>query len=229
MVTEVRPGGLRNAQLFAQLNDDEVAQLSRRMTRHRYRRGEVLFHQGDPSGRLYVVASGWVKLTRQSDLGEELLIDVFGPGSIFGEVSIFTNEPRTGTVTAIEAVAASALSRDSFYTLVQSQPRIALGCLEILAARLRASDELVQDMSFLDVPARLAKRLLELSEQRGSDTPEGRLIDLRITQEELATMVGTTRESINKTLALFRRQGVLSKQGNRLVIKDRERLAKRIY
>lgn len=221
--------GLRNAQLFAKLSGDETDEVARHMTRHRFRRGQIVFHQGDPSGRLFVVVSGWVKLTRQSDTGEELLIDVFGPGSIFGEVSIFTNEPRTGTVTAIEPVSMSALSRDSFYKLVLSQPRIALGCLEILAARLRTSDELVQDMSFLDVPARLAKRLLELSEQRGSDTPEGRLIDLRITQEELATMVGTTRESINKTLALFRRQGLLSKQGNRLIIKDAERLSKRIY
>jgi CRP/FNR family transcriptional regulator/CRP/FNR family cyclic AMP-dependent transcriptional regulator len=220
---------LRRASLFAQIEDAELAELGRYMTRHRYGRGDVVFYQGDPSGKLYVVEEGWVKLTRQSDAGDELLIDVFGPGSIFGEVSIFTNEPRTGTVTAIEAVVMTSLSRDSFYRLVQSHPRIALGCLEILASRLRSSDELVQDMSFLDVPARLAKRLLELSGQRGVDTATGRLIELRITQEELATMVGTTRESINKTLALFQRQGILAKQGGRLVIKDAERLGKRIY
>jgi CRP/FNR family transcriptional regulator, cyclic AMP receptor protein len=220
---------LRRASLFAQIEDSELAELGRHMTRHRFKRGEVVFYQGDPSGKLYVVEEGWVKLTRQSDVGDELLIDVFGPGSIFGEVSIFTNEPRTGTVTAIEPVVMTSLSRDSFYRLVQSHPRIALGCLEILAARLRSSDELVQDMSFLDVPARLAKRLLELSGQRGVDTASGRLIDLRITQEELATMVGTTRESINKTLALFRRQGILANQSGRMVIKDAERLGRRIY
>ena len=220
---------LRRASLFAQLDEGELAELGRYMTRHTFRRGEVVFYQGDPSGKLYVVEEGWVKLSRETDSGDELLIDVFGPGSIFGEVSIFTNEPRTGTITAIEPVSVTSLSRDSFYRLVQSHPRIALGCLEILARRLRASDELVQDMSFLDVPARLAKRLLELGEQRGVDTEIGRMIDLRITQEELATMVGTTRESVNKTLALFRRQGILGKQGSRLVIRDTERLARRIY
>ncbi|HEV3312755.1 MAG TPA: Crp/Fnr family transcriptional regulator [Chloroflexota bacterium] len=220
---------LRNASLFAQLDETELGELRRYMTRHTFRRGDVVFHQGDPSGRLFVVEEGWVKLTRQSDGGDELLIDVFGPGSLFGEVSIFSNEPRTGTVAAIEPVTMTALSRDSFYKLVLTHPRIALGCLEILAGRLRASDELVQDMSFLDVPARLAKRLLELADQRGVDTAGGRMIDLRITQEELATMVGTTRESINKTLAVFRRQGILGNASGRMVIKDRDRLGKRVY
>ena len=119
---------LRRASLFAQLDEVELAELRRYMTRHSFRRGEVVFHQGDPSGKLYVVEEGWVKLTRQSEGGDELLIDVFGPGSIFGEVSIFTNEPRTGTVTAIEPLNMTSLSRDSFYRLVQSHPRISLGC-----------------------------------------------------------------------------------------------------
>lgn len=199
------------------------------MTRHAYRRGDVVFYQHDPSGKLYVVEEGWVKITRQTDSGDELLIDVFGPGSIFGEISIFTNEPRTGTVTAIDQSTMLSLSRDSFYRLVQSHPGIALKCLEMLAFRLRASDELLQDMAFLDVPARLAKRLLELSSQAGIDVEGGRLIDLRITQEELATMVGTTRESINKTLALFRRQGTVSKRDGRLLITHEERLSRRVY
>ena len=220
---------LRGAPLFAHLDEAQMGELGRYMTRHKFRRGEVVFYQGDPSGKLYVVEEGWVKLTRHSEAGDELLIDVFGPGSIFGEVSIFTNQPRSGTVTAIENLTMTSLSRDSFRRLVQSHPQVAIGCLEILANRLRMMDELAQDMSFLDVPARLAKRLLELASQRGIDTPEGTLIDLRITQEELATMVGTTRESTNKTLALFRRQGILGKQGGRLVIRDRERLAKRVY
>lgn len=220
---------LRRASLFAQLDESQLGELSRTMTRHSFRRGDVVFYQGDPSGKLYVVEDGWVKLTRQSEMGDELLIDVFGPGSIFGEVSIFTNEPRSGTVAALESVTMTSLSRDSFYRLVQAHPRIALGCLEILARRLRALDDLVQDMSFLDVPGRLAKRLMELAEQKGVDTPSGTLIDLRITQEELATMVGTTRESVNKTLALFRRQGILTKHGTRMVISDPERLSKRVY
>jgi CRP/FNR family cyclic AMP-dependent transcriptional regulator len=215
--------------MFAHLEADAMAELARYMTRHKFQRGEIVFHQGDPSGRLYVVEIGWVKLTRHSESGDELLVDVFGPGSLFGEVSIFTNEPRSGTVTAIEKVAMTSLSRESFYRLVRSHPEVAVGCLEVLARRLRAMDELVQDMSFLDVPARLAKRLLELAAQRGVHTSEGTLIDLRITQEELATMVGTTRESTNKTIALFRRQGILSKQGSKLLIRDADRLASRIY
>src|SRR5579872_519633 len=217
---------LRTASLFAHLDESQMVELARYMTRQKFRRGEVIFYQGDPSGKLYVVEEGWVKLTRHAESGDELLIDVFGPGSIFGEVSIFTNEPRTGTVTAVENVVMTSLSRDSFYRLVQSHPKIAVGCLEILAKRLRTMDELVQDMSFLDVPARLAKRLLELAGQRGVETPDGTMIDLRITQEELATMVGTTRESTNKTLALFRRQGVIAKHGSRIIIRDADRLAK---
>ncbi len=221
--------GLRRAALFAHLDDAELTELQRRMTRRSFRRGEVMFYQNDPSGRLYLIERGWVKITRQTDAGDELLIDVFGPGSIIGEISIFTNEPRTGTVTAVEPTTTLSLSRESFYALVQSHPRIALRCLEMLARRIRASDELVQDMTFLDVPARLAKRLLELSDQVGVDGDGGRLIDLRLTQEELATMVGTTRESINKTLALFRRQGVIQSKNGRILIRDRHRLARRVY
>jgi len=222
-------GDLRRAQLFSRLSDEELEGLRRAMTRHSYRRGEVVFYQEDPSGRLYFIEQGWVKISQQSITGDELTIDVFGPGSIFGELSIFTNEPRTATVTAVEPAVMGALSRESFYSLVQTKPRIALACLEMLARRLRSSDALLQDMTFLDVPARLAKRILELGEQAGQDVDGGRLIDLRITQEELATMVGTTRESINKTLALFQRQGVLGRRGGRILIKDPERLAARVY
>lgn len=220
---------LREATVFAGLDDADLAELERHMTRHAFRRGDVVFHQHDPSGRLYVIQEGWVKITRQTDSGDELLIDIFGPGSIFGELSIFTNEPRTGTVTAVEPATMLSLSRGSFYPLVESHPRIALRCLEMLAFRLRASDELVQDMAFLDVPARLAKRLLELQQQCGIDVDGGRMIDLRITQEELATMVGTTRESINKSLATFSRLGVLARRGGRIIIRDQERLSKRVY
>ena len=198
------------------------------MTRHTYRRGEVVFYQGDPSGRLYVVEEGWVKLTRQSEAGDELLVDVFGPGSIFGEVSIFTNEPRSGTVSAIESVEMTSLSRDSFYRLVQSYPQIAVGCLEILAKRLRAADELVQDMSSstcrLDWPS-------DSSSFRSSGAWKRRpaLSSTCGLLRKSSQPSWTTRESINKTLALFRRQGIVSKQGSRLLVRDSERLAKRIY
>ncbi len=220
---------LRRAPLFSQLGEAELAELERQMTRRVFRRSEVVFYQGDSSGRLYLIESGWVKITQQTNFGEELLIDVFGPGSIFGELSIFTNEPRSGTVTALEACTLASLDRKSFYGLVKTKPEVALGCLEMLARRLRAQDALVQDMTFLDVPARLAKRLMELDEQAGVTVPGGRLIDLRITQEELATMVGTTRESVNKTLALFQRQGTIERKTGRILIKDAEKLAKRVY
>ncbi|HZT95982.1 MAG TPA: Crp/Fnr family transcriptional regulator, partial [Chloroflexota bacterium] len=153
---------LRRASLFSQLSEAELQELQQKMTRQTYRRGQVVFYQGDPSGRLYFVQEGWVKITQQNDSGDEILIDVFGPGSIFGELSIFTDEPRSGTVTAVESCVLASLGRKAFYDLVQSTPSIALRCLEMLARRLRAQDSLVQDMTFLDVPARLAKRLLEL-------------------------------------------------------------------
>jgi CRP/FNR family cyclic AMP-dependent transcriptional regulator len=220
---------LRQVSLFSHLGQPELDSLRSRLVSRIYHRGSTIFHQGDPSGRLFIIESGWVKLLRQTEAGDEMLIEIFGPGSVFGELSIFTNEPRTGTVTTIEETRTVSLSRAAYYELVSTHPRIALRSLELLARRIRASDELIQDLAFLDVPGRLAKRLIELAAQTGADIPEGRLITLRISQDDLATMVGTTRESVNKSLAMFRRKGAISRRGNNLVIVDEAALRSRIY
>ncbi len=214
---------LRSAPLFAGLDDDAWSALERRLTEQRVPRGATLFRTGDPGGTLHVIADGKVKITHTSADGREQAIAILGPGDLLGELSIFDAQPRAATATAVNATMLATLSESAFHEWLDEHPRAALALLRALAERLRQTNEAMADLVFTDVPGRTAKMLLHLAERFGED---GR-VDHDLTQEELAQLVGASRETVNKALSDFANRGWIRLDGRAVVILDADRLSRR--
>lgn len=206
-------------ELFAALPPEVVAELGELVEERSFARGDLVFRQGDPSDSLYVVLDGRVAIATRSSDGRESVVAVLEPGGLFGELGVFDGEPRSADVRALTDSVLAALDYAHVRRAIDDRPEILRAIVVLLAQRLRATDEALADAVFLDVPARTAKRLLELA---GDDD------DFRIplTQEELAGLVGASRERVNKALALFTRLGWLETLGRgRYRILDRESLS----
>jgi len=218
---------VRKAPLFAALDDEQAAALLASMTTVELRRGETLFSEGEPGDRLYVITNGKIKLGRSSVDGRENLLAVLGPGEMFGELSLFDPGPRTATGTAVSDATMVALGHEDLRNWLSTRPDVAQHLLRALARRLRRTNEALADLVFSDVPGRVAKALLDLAERFGKQTDSGVLVAHELTQEELAQLVGASRETVNKALADFAGRGWLRLEARAVVLLDVERLQRR--
>lgn len=218
---------LRQAPLFSALDDEAATALSNSMAETKLRRGDVLFHEGDSGDRLYIVLDGKVKLGRSAADGRENLLAVMGPGQMFGELSLFDPGPRSATVTAVTDATFASLSHEDLLRWLDGRPTVARSLLTQLASRLRKSNDVVADLVFSDVPGRVAKALLDLAERFGRSADDGVHVHHDLTQEELAQLVGASRETVNKALADFASRGWIRLEPRSVVIMDIERLGKR--
>lgn len=214
---------------LATLPSETSAVLNSAIQRESFAPGDVICRKGDPGDALYVILTGQVKIVLPSDDGNEALIATMDDGDFFGELSLIDGRPRSATIIATQPTDTVILRREGFYDFLKAHPEAAIDMLQALSARIRQSDEFIADAAFLDVPGRLAKKILELAEKYGQPDPLGISIGLRVTQRDLAAMIGATRESVNKHLQAFRSQGMIALEGRRLIIRDRDRLEKRVY
>lgn len=219
---------LRQVPLFAPLGAERLADVEAIAQRRRFRRGEVLFHRGDPGAMLYVLLTGRVRIYSPSEDGSEVVLAILGPGEFFGELSLLDGQPRSASAQAIEDCEALVIGRDDFHRFLRQHPSASIAVLGVLSRRLRRTDELLEDAAFLDVPGRLAKRLIELVETHGERVDDGLLIRLRLTHAELAAMVGATRESVTKAMKRFARAGLLASHGHYVVVRSPEALRRRV-
>jgi len=218
---------LRRAGLFQGVDPDAVEALASEFEIIEAARGETLFTEGEPGESLYIVLAGKVKLGRRSPDGRENLVAVMGPSDQFGELSLFDPGPRTATATVVTDARLARLPKAALQKWVQDRPQIAVQLLRVVARRLRRTNTMLADLIFVDVPGRVAKQLLQLAQRFGS-VDGGRLrVTHDLTQEELAQLVGASRETVNKALADFASRGWLQLEGKSVVILDRERLARR--
>jgi CRP-like cAMP-binding protein len=224
---EEHVGTLGSSPLFAALDAEAQSMLRQRMDEVRLARGETLFSEGEPGDRLYVVTQGKLKLGRTATDGRENLLAVLGPGEMFGELSLFDPGPRTATATAVTAATLLGLGHDDLQPLLTQRPEVAGRLLAALARRLRRTNEAMADLVFSDVPGRVAKALLDLAKRFGVETEDGLRVTHDLTQEELAQLVGASRETVNKALADFAARGFLRLEGRAVVILDIERLTRR--
>jgi CRP/FNR family cyclic AMP-dependent transcriptional regulator len=220
---------LRQVPLFAELPPERIQELAQMVRRRTYHRGETIFHKGDPGSGLYILTGGQVKIVLPSETGEEALLAVLEAGDFFGELALFDGLPRSATVVAVQNAEVLVLHRDDFLGFVARNPEVAIALFGVLSRRLRAADELIQDAVFLDVPGRLAKRLLELAERYGRQTPQGVAIELKLTQQDLAAMIGATRESVNKHLGWMRDRRLIALDRQRITVLRPDELRRRIY
>lgn len=220
---------LTRVPLFADLSPEDRLGLESRLGRRRYPRGETLFVRGDPGNFLCVIERGSVKIALTSVEGKEMILAVLGAGDFFGELALLDGEPRSADAIMVEDTQLLFLPREEFLHYVESRPRVALHALAVLSRRLRQTDQLVHDAVFFDVAGRLASVILRLAETLGQPVDTGITIARRLTQVELADMIGTTRESVNKWLGYYERQGIIRSQRGLITVLRPERLQQRVY
>ena len=219
--------GLGGAPLFAALDDEAAEALRSSMHEVSLPRGQVLFKEGEPGDRLYVVTDGKIKLGRTAGDGRENLLAILGRGEMFGELSLFDPGPRTATATAVTDSTLIGLGHDDLQPWLSGRPEVAGQLLGALAQRLRRTNEAMADLVFSDVPGRVAKALLDLAKRFGVQSDDGLHVTHDLTQEELAQLVGASRETVNKALADFASRGFLRLEARAVVILDVERLSRR--
>ena len=218
---------LRRAPLFEGLDEEGARALRRQMADVKLSRGEHLFLEGQEGDRLYVVLDGKIKLTRAAADGRENLISVLGPGEMFGELSLFDPRPRTMGAVAVTDARLAALDHDDLRKWLADKPEVAMHLLRALVRRLRRTNDVLSDLVFTDVPGRVAKALLDLAERFGTQQDDGLQVNHDLTQEELAQLVGASRETVNKALADFVARGWIQLHPKSVLLIDPERLRKR--
>src|SRR5260370_24144899 len=191
---------LKQVNIFKGLDDQEVHDLMSVAKKRTFRSGEVIFHRDDPGQVLYLIKEGKVKICLISPDGQEISLAVLGAGEYFGEFALYDGLPRSADAIAIEKVECYTLQRSDFQHAIMKNPKIAIQVLEGLSKRLRNTDQMVEDLIFLDVYGRVAKKLLELSYTHGVKVENGTRIYVRLTQQQLPSMVRASRETVNQVM-----------------------------
>ena len=215
--------------LFGGLTEGEREALLARLRRRLHRKGSTVFMYGETGRDLYVIESGSVKICMATADGKELTLAILGPGEFFGELALLDGEPRSSDAVIMEESQLLLLERSEFIKFMEEHPSVAHRVIEVLSRRLRNNNELVQDAAFFDVAARLARVILRLADSVGHADADGITISKRLTQSDLAGMIGTTRESVNKWLTFYERQGMVDRRGGFIRVLNADGLRKRIY
>ncbi len=215
-------GSLAAIPFFAGLDEAALGRVAAGMRSRRFRRGEVIFHLGDPGDALFVIVSGEVKISLPSETGDEAILATLGPGAVFGELALLDGAPRSASATAISAAETVVLPRDRFRELIATEAGVRDALLASIAGELRRLTTHVEELHFLDITGRLAARLVRLSQEGGVAHAGDGSIQLRrnLTQGDLAAMVGCTRQSVNKLLGQFADDGLVRLDRGGIVVID---------
>jgi CRP/FNR family cyclic AMP-dependent transcriptional regulator len=190
----------------------------------RFARGVAIFHAGDDRGSVMVVQAGHVKVATIARDGREVVLGVDGPGELLGELSAIDGTTRSATITALDAVEVLSVPGEAFRALLERRPRIALVLLRRVAARLRAADRQLLEYASYDVLGRVAHRLLKLAEHSGPGGPDGVVIDLALTQDDLAAWTAASREAVSKALSAMQKLGWIQTGRRTIIVRDIEAL-----
>ncbi len=218
---------LARAGLFQGVAPEAAEALAGSLTYSDYTRGEHVFDEGEQGDTLFIVLQGKVKIGRRAADGRENMLSVMGPSDMFGELSLFDPGPRTATATVVTEARLASLAHSSLRPWIKDRPEIAEQLLRVLARRLRRTNDALADLIFTDVPGRVAKALLQLAQRFGTQEGGALRVTHDLTQEEIAQLVGASRETVNKALADFAHRGWIRLEGKSVLISDSERLARR--
>lgn len=210
---------------FAGLDPAALERVAAGMRSRRFKRGEVIFHIGDPGDALFVMVDGEVKISLPSETGEEAFLATLRKGDVFGELALLDGAPRSATATAISATETVVLPRDRFRELIATEAGVRDALLASIAGELRRLTTHVEELHFLDITGRLAARLVRLAQEGGTKLPDGGIrLRTNLTQGDLAAMVGCTRQSVNKLLGQFTDDGLIRLEREGIVIANVEGL-----
>jgi CRP-like cAMP-binding protein len=216
---------LKNIDLFKNLSQEELEELQPYLTSATFKKKEDIFSEGDQPEWFYIVSRGKVKITKLSHDGKEIILEIISPTDIFGGVAVLRNFPYPANAVAMEDSEVIKISRKNLMRLVDRFPNL-MYCIALqLGDRMKSSYDSLKNIALERVEARIAALLLKLANKVGKETPKGLLIDMRLTKQDVADMVGTTVETSIRTFSKFKKQGFLSDSGGKIVINDRKGLA----
>jgi CRP/FNR family cyclic AMP-dependent transcriptional regulator len=222
------PELLAQIPLFKNLGSEVLVDLALLLREQKIKKGDVLFRKKSEGNALYFIREGAIKIVLPSRLGDERIVTIFSEGDFFGEMALLDGMPRSADAVAIKSSRIFILDRIDFLRFLKTNDIAMEKILSTLSTRLRKTDELLEDTTFLNIPARFAKKLMEIGKTFGRQDGESLKISLQLSQQELADMVGATRESINKELRVLREKGLVSVTDKYIHIHDTERLKRRI-
>ena len=216
---------LKETALFTDLTGSQLAAIAQDVIPRRFRPGEIIFHEGDSGQFLYLVQSGQVRIFVNGLDGSEMSVILFGkPGDIFGELAVIDGLTRSASAVALNETILLTMNRADFRRHMRQCPRLALNFMRVLSHRVRYNTRQMDSLATLDVSKRLARKLLELGQNYGRPTPDGVRIPMTLTQTHLASLIGATRESANKSLRVFRQRGWIQMQPGQILILDPDAL-----
>jgi CRP/FNR family transcriptional regulator, cyclic AMP receptor protein len=217
---------LKRSPLFRGLSDDEFDRVVSLAVQRSFRNGEVIFSQGDPGDALHAIVTGRVRISAGTADGKEIFLNIMEAGETFGEIALLDGGARTATATAISPSELVSIKREPLFALLEREPRLALELLRLCGERLRWTSGLVEDAALLDVPARLAKRLLSLSGQHGERGRDG--VTLQISQEDLAAFLGLSRQIVNQHLQSWKSKGWVELGRGSVTVRDAAALSRAV-
>lgn len=215
---------LQKISLLDGVPSDAIASLAARVTLHQVRRRRVIFLPGDPGLSVYLLISGRVKISRVTRDGKELTLCYLDHGELFGELCLVDGGPREDMAETMESVLVSEIPRLAFLELLESSPEVGARMTMLLCQRRRELERKVEDLVFKDVSAKLAELLLDLGRQHGVEHPGGTLLGVKITHQEMANLIGSTRETVSLTLSQFKRNKLTMSEGRRIILVDQQGL-----
>jgi CRP-like cAMP-binding protein len=215
---------LKKVPMLGDLGPETLGRLAEKVEMKEVRRRQVIYLPGDPGAAVYFVNGGRVKVSKVTRDGKELTLAYRGPGEVFGETCLIDGGPREEMAEAMENALVTEIERNEFERLLQGQAVLGLRLAKTLAQRRREMENKIENLIFKDVNSKLADLLLRLGAEYGVDDARGTLVQLKITHQEMANLIGSTRETVSLTLAQFKRKGLISTEGRKVILADREGL-----
>jgi CRP-like cAMP-binding protein len=209
---------LKKVSLFANVEEGELDRLSSMLVERFCPRDTNIVSRDDPGDSMFIISKGRVKIVILGDNGREVILNLLKSGDFFGEMALLDDMPRSANVVAAEDSTVLILKRDQFAEHITKSPATALNMMAELARRLRRADELISNLALLDVYARVAHILIDLAKRDGEEVEEGILIRERPTQQDIASMIGTSRETVSRVLSEFQRRGFVEMRGRDILL-----------
>lgn len=209
---------LQRINLFKEMPPDEMEELARLTRMELAKRKETIFFPGESSHQVYLLKTGRVKISRISEEGREITLALLQPGEIFGELEILEGSLRDTVAEAMEDSQLCVIQKEQFLSLIRKQPELSFRLTKLIGLRLRQIESRVEDLVFRDVPSRLAHLLLQLSEDYGKAMPEGVLLNIKVTHQEMANLIGSIRETVSAALGEFKKEGLIAFDGRKIIL-----------
>lgn len=216
---------LKQIKLFSNLKDEALNDLDKITRMEEVKRRQPVYLPGDPANTVYLLKAGRVKISRVTEDGKEFTLAILEPGEVFGELEVLEGTPRDTVAEALEDISICVLQRKDFEEVLQKNPDLTIRLTKLIGFRLKKIESRIEDLVFRDVPTRLAHLLLSLSKEFGKQNEDGVRLSVKMTHQELANLIGSTRETVSATLNDFKRQGLIQQEHHAITIRDQNRLS----